>query len=243
MGQFFFNFSEPPVYLSVKRENEGTVAGIDSAGQASETWKLSWHSLGHNHSFPWEFRHIHPSRQTPWQANQAGSEKEALGHWGQTRKLQAETPSSEPSHANYMQRAMESEPGLSRGPGVQLMETPGVKSSCSPRLGGTTRPGEWPFVNFPALRHFSDVPGQVQGSACMHSFIYLMTTYYMSGSRDMALKEAGQLLGRRQILENYLTDQKGGHHRWSRGEDLLVGPNGEPALGCWRSAKPLRRDI
>lgn len=52
----------------------------------------------------------------------------------------------------------------------------------------------------PASRDFSDDPEMVQGwahrkqHACIDSFIYAVTIYYVSGTRDTAVNEAGKLL-------------------------------------------------
>lgn len=84
---------------------------------------------------------------------------------------------------------------------IWLTEGPVGKSSYSPNLGGTTCPGKHkPFVSGPASRDFSDDPGMVQGwahrkqHACVYAFIYAVTIYYVSGTSDTAVNEAGKLL-------------------------------------------------
>lgn len=135
-------------------------------------------------------------------ASQALSEREAeeaavqlrgagdgLGNYQQRQRETWEL-----SHANSMQKAMQSYWTPGQGWSTQLTEGPVGKSSHPPDLGGVTHPGKQkPCVSCPASRDFSDVPGRVQW--CLYSFVYLLTTYYASGNHNSAVNEAGKLLG------------------------------------------------
>lgn len=79
------------------------------------------------------------------------------------------------------------------------------KTSYFPSQGGTRHPEKQkPFVSCPASLHFGDIPGMAQGwahrkqHACVHPSMDLLTPYYVPGTNDTAVNEAGVPRGRRQ---------------------------------------------